>query len=134
MADIETTITKYRVSYRLHEPNPSRNPDYLDVFLTESRRQYIIAGLEEYTLYDIRLNAIDANNDNLPSYLETRRTSAERKFCVGLSNVGSWWLLMKVLFNFVIRYQFPAICSCCLIIFSSQSHVRKQFQFDSITQ
>ena len=91
MVDVETTIGKYRVGYRIHEPNPRRNPSYLDSELSSSSRQHQIGGLDEYALYDLRLNAIDANGLDLEPYLETRRTSAKRTgdfVCTYSRNVG----------------------------------------------
>ena len=79
LVDMETTIKRYRLGYRLHEKNPASNPNYLDIPLPSTARSHVITGLREYTLYDIRLNAVDVNEGNLPSYLETRRTSSERE-------------------------------------------------------
>lgn len=79
MVYLETTVAKYRVGYRLHEPNPQRNPNYLDIPISSSARSYLITGLDEYTLYDLRINAVDGNGFNREPYLETRRTSAKRK-------------------------------------------------------
>ena len=79
MVYLETTVAKYLVGYRLHEPNPQRNPNYLEFRISSSARSYLITGLDEYTLYDLIINAIDGNGFNRAPYRETRRTSAERK-------------------------------------------------------
>ena len=69
------TIKSYRLGIRRHEPGLS-NTGYLDTRLDASETEYFLTGLEEYTLYDLIL---DANSGSLPSYIETRRTSAESK-------------------------------------------------------
>ncbi|XP_028395112.1 protein sidekick-1-like [Dendronephthya gigantea] len=78
LVDIETTIKEYRLGYRLHEINRPSNKVYLTIVLSAPTRKYELTGLEEYTLYDIKLEAVDVNFEYLPAYLETRRTSAER--------------------------------------------------------
>ena len=83
MAYTGTKIKDYRLGYRLHVPKLTSNQGYFDILLPASTRTYVITGLDEYTLYDIRLNANDESSGNLQSYVETRRTSAERmhQFC-----------------------------------------------------
>ena len=79
MVDLETTVTKYLVGYRLHEGNPQMNPIYLDIQISSSARSFLITGLDGYTRYDLRINAVDGNGFNREPYLGTRRTSARRK-------------------------------------------------------
>ena len=79
LTDSKMPITSYSLGYRLHVPDLTNNKDYFDVQLSGSATEYRLTGLDEYTLYDIIL---EANRGSLPSYRETRRTSAERKFTI----------------------------------------------------
>lgn len=76
LVDIQATIRYYRLGYREHVNNPTKSSGYLEVFPSSTQQKYTIIGLQEYTLYDISLNAVDEFQQDLSRYLETRRTAA----------------------------------------------------------